>query len=169
MTHLSLLVCLTPIFAQPPADEIRRGPAHTFSIVACDPEKKEWGVAVASKVLAVGAGVPWAKAGVGAIATQSWANVSYGPKGLALLAEGKTAAETVKILTDADADREQRQLGIIDAKGETAIFSGKECSAWYGGKAGKNYACQGNLLAMPPSSTTWPPPSRRRRARSPGA
>jgi uncharacterized Ntn-hydrolase superfamily protein len=145
MSPFTLLVCLT--FAQPPAADVRTEPAHTFSIVARDPETKEWGVAVASKVLAVGAGVPWAKAGVGAIATQSWANVSYGPKGLTLLAEGKSAAETLKILTDADPDREQRQVGIIDAKGETAIFSGKECSAWFGGKAGKNYACQGNLLA----------------------
>jgi uncharacterized Ntn-hydrolase superfamily protein len=143
-----LSIAFLPLFAQPPADDVpKTEPANTFSIVARDPDKKEWGVAVASRVLAVGAGVPHAKAGVGAIATQSWANVTFGPRGLALLADGKSATETMKILLDADAERETRQVGIIDAKGETAIFTGKECAAWCGGKAGKNYACQGNLLA----------------------
>jgi uncharacterized Ntn-hydrolase superfamily protein len=141
---------LTPLLAQsPPADPDvpRTEPVHTFSIVARDPEAKEWGVAVASRVLAVGSVVPHAKVGVGAIATQSYANVTFGPKGLALLADGKSASETMKILLDADPDRETRPVGIIDAKGETAIFSGNKCSAWFGGKAGKDYACQGNLLA----------------------
>jgi uncharacterized Ntn-hydrolase superfamily protein len=147
MLRLTFLAFL-PLFAQPPAEDIpRTDKANTFSIVARDPEKKEWGVAVASRVLAVGAGVPHAKAGVGAIATQSWANVTFGPKGLALLADGKSASETMKILLDADDERETRQVGIIDAKGDTAIFTGKECDNWCGGKAGKNYACQGNLLA----------------------
>ena len=148
MLRLSLLaIAFLPLFAQPPADVPRTEPANTFSIVARDPDKQEWGVAVASRVLAVGAGVPHAKAGVGAIATQSWANVTFGPRGLALLADGKSATETMKILLDADPERETRQVGIIDAKGETAIFTGKECDKWCGGKAGKNYACQGNLLA----------------------
>ena len=148
MLRSLLAIAFLPLIAQMPPDDIpRTEPAHTFSIVARDPDKNEWGVAVASRVLAVGAGVPHAKAGVGAIATQSWANVTFGPKGLALLADGKNAAETMKILLDADKERETRQVGIIDAKGDTAIFTGKECAAWCGGKAGKNYACQGNLLA----------------------
>ncbi len=121
--------------------------AATFSIAAYDPDKKEWGVAVASKYLAVGSAVPWAKAGVGAVATQSFVNVTYGPEGLALLEKGKTAEETVKALTDADKDKETRQLGIVDAKGEVANFTGSKCIAWAGSKSGKNYTCQGNLLA----------------------
>src|SRR5437764_4659395 len=91
--------------------------ANTFSIVAYDPKTQEWGVAVASKYLAVGAAVPFAKAGVGAVATQSAVNITYGPRGLELLAQGKSAAEVVKTLTDADDDREYRQLGIVDARG----------------------------------------------------
>ena len=119
---------------------------HTFSIVAYDPHAKEWGVAVASKVLAVGAGVPWAKAGAGAIATQASANVTYGPRGLELLAKGKTAAEVVKLLTDADKDRDERQLAIVDAGGNVAQFTGKECDDWAGARVGKHYVCLGNLL-----------------------
>jgi uncharacterized Ntn-hydrolase superfamily protein len=121
--------------------------ANTFSIVAYDPDKKEWGVAVASRVLAVGAIVPYAKAGVGAIATQSYANVKYGPDGLKLLAEGKSAKEVVKELTDADKEKEVRQLGIVDAKGNPASYTGGKCNPWAGEKAGKHYTCQGNLLA----------------------
>jgi uncharacterized Ntn-hydrolase superfamily protein len=120
---------------------------NTFSIVAHDPDRQEWGVGVASKFLAVGSVVPWAKAGVGAIATQSFANTSYGPKGLELLAQGKSAEEVMKALTDDDKQKEQRQVGIIDAKGNAATFSGSKCMAWAGGKTGKNYTCQGNILA----------------------
>lgn len=120
--------------------------ANTFSIVAYDPDRKEWGIAVASKYLAVGSAVPWAQAGVGAVATQSAVNVTLGPKGLELLAQGKSADETIKALVAGDPDSEYRQLGVVDAKGEVATFSGKRCSAWFGGKTGKNYTCQGNLL-----------------------
>jgi uncharacterized Ntn-hydrolase superfamily protein len=127
---------------RPPVDE-----ANTFSICAYDPERKEWGVAVASKYLAVGSAVPWAKAGVGAVATQSAVNVTYGPKGLELLEKGKSAEEVVKELTDADSGKQVRQLGVVDAKGEVANFSGDRCNAWYGAKSGKHYTCQGNLLA----------------------
>jgi uncharacterized Ntn-hydrolase superfamily protein len=119
---------------------------NTFSIVAFDPEKKQWGVAVASKYLAVGSAVPFAKAGVGAIATQAFVNVSYGTRGLELLAAGKSAEEVLKELTDADKGKESRQVGIIDGKGEVATFTGKKCNSWAGHKAGKNYTCQGNLL-----------------------
>src|SRR5215510_6415582 len=90
--------------------------ACTFSIAAYDPDKKEWGVAVASKYLAVGSVVPWAKAGVGAVATQASVNATYGPRGLELLAEGKSPEDVVKTLTDADKGKDFRQLGVIDAK-----------------------------------------------------
>jgi uncharacterized Ntn-hydrolase superfamily protein len=119
----------------------------TFSIVAYDPEGQEWGVAVASKFLAVGAVVPWAKAGAGAIATQSHANTTFGPKGLELLSQGKTAEEVIKILTEEDMGRDVRQVGIIDSKGNPATFTGSKCKTWAGGKTGKHYTCQGNILA----------------------
>src|SRR5205823_6091350 len=101
--------------------------ANTFSIVAYDPKTQEWGVAVASKYLAVGAAVPFGKAGVGAVATQSAVNITYGPKGLELLAQGKSAEEIVKALTDADEGKEYRQLAVLDAKGNVANFTGKSC------------------------------------------
>lgn len=122
-------------------------PICTFSIVAYDPELQEWGVAVASKFLAVGAVVPWAKAGAGAIATQSHANTTYGPKGLELLSQGKSAEEVIKLLTDEDKGKDVRQVGIVDAKGNAATFTGSKCQAWASGKTGKNYTCQGNILA----------------------
>jgi uncharacterized Ntn-hydrolase superfamily protein len=122
-------------------------PVNTFSIVAYDPDRQEWGVAVASKFLAVGAVVPWAKAGVGAIATQSHANTSYGLKGLELLGQGKSAEEVIKLLTEEDEGKDVRQVGIIDAKGNAATFTGAKCTEWAGGKTGKYYACQGNILA----------------------
>jgi hypothetical protein len=121
--------------------------ASTFSIVALDVESKEWGVATASRVLAVGNCVPWAKANVGAIATQSYVNVSYGPKGLELLADGKSAKDVVQQLTEADKRRELRQLAVVDKQGNAVGFTGKECIPWAGGKEGKGYVCVGNLLA----------------------
>jgi uncharacterized Ntn-hydrolase superfamily protein len=121
----------------------------TFSLVACDREKGQWGVVVASKFLAVGAVVPWAKADVGAVATQAFANLTYGPGGLDLLASGASAQETIDRLTAADADFEQRQIGVVDAKGGSASFSGSGCFTWAGGRAGAGYAAQGNLLAGP--------------------
>jgi uncharacterized Ntn-hydrolase superfamily protein len=121
--------------------------ANTFSIVAFDPATGDLGIAVASKVLGVGSIVPFAKANVGAIATQSAANTAYGPEGLALLAEGKDAEETVRLLTEADRRRETRQLGIVDAKGNVAAFSGSECNGWFGHIEGEHYTVQGNLLA----------------------
>ena len=119
---------------------------NTFSIVAYDPEKKEWGVAVASKYLAVGSAVPFAKAGVGAVATQSFVNVELGPRGLELLGQGKSAEEALKLLLEEDKGKDSRQLGLIDAKGKPATFSGPKCMAWAGGKTGENYTCQGNIL-----------------------
>ncbi len=104
-------------------------------------------MAVASKVLAVGAVVPWAKADTGAVATQALSNITYGPHGLELLGQGKSAEEVVKILTDEDKGKDRRQVGIVDAKGNVANFTGKGCNAWAGAKSGKHYTCQGNLLA----------------------
>jgi uncharacterized Ntn-hydrolase superfamily protein len=119
----------------------------TFSIVACDLEEQAWGVAVASKFPAVGAVVPYAQAEVGAVATQSFANTSFGPRGLALMATGLSAQETLARLWEDDPDKELRQVGLVDVKGGSATFSGSGCFAWAGGVAGRGYAIQGNILA----------------------
>jgi len=121
--------------------------ASTFSIVAFDPSTKNLGVAVQSRYFSVGPVVPWAEAGVGAIATQSFVNVSYGPKGLQLLKEGLTIQEVIDKLTGEDEGREYRQLGIIDANGKSAAYTGKKCLDWAGSKTGKYYSVQGNILA----------------------
>jgi uncharacterized Ntn-hydrolase superfamily protein len=118
----------------------------TYSIVACDLEAGQWGVGVQSKFLAVGSVVPWAEPGVGAIATQSYANPRYGPDGLALLRDGRSAAETVAVLTGADKDRDQRQVGVVDGRGGAATFTGDGCHDWAGGRTGDCYAAQGNIL-----------------------
>jgi len=119
----------------------------TFSIVAYDPVNQDWGVAVASKFFAVGSAVPWAKAGVGAVATQAWVNTSLGPRGLALLEQGADAETALKILVASDSGRAQRQVGIVDAKGNAATYTGEKCNAWAGGVEGVNFVCQGNILA----------------------
>ena len=118
----------------------------TYSIVACDLEAGQWGVAVQSKFLAVGAVVPWAEPQTGAIATQSYANPRYGPDGLALLREGRSAQEVVDGLTSADQGRDERQVGIVDARGDAATFTGTKCHDWAGGRTGAGYAAQGNIL-----------------------
>lgn len=118
----------------------------TFSIVARDAATEEYAVAVASKFLAVGAVVPWAKAGVGAIATQAWANLAYGPCGLALLERGLAAADVVARLTADDEKRAARQLGIVDASGRSAAWTGHECMPWAGHQTGDGFTCQGNIL-----------------------
>ena len=119
----------------------------TFSIVACDMEEHTWGVAVASKFPAVGAVVPWAQADIGAVATQSFANTSFGPRGLALMGTGLSAQEALARLLEDDPDKELRQVGLVDARGSSAAFTGASCFAWAGGVAGKGYAIQGNILA----------------------
>ena len=132
--------------------------ASTFSIVGIDLKNGDVGVAVQSKFPNVRPIVPWAEAGVGAIATQSFINVSFGPKGLALLRNGATAEEALHILIANDTGREVRQVGIIDAKGNAASWTGKECFDWAGGITGSNpgtkgvvitgkgFAAQGNTL-----------------------
>jgi uncharacterized Ntn-hydrolase superfamily protein len=119
----------------------------TYSIVALDPVTGDLGVATQSKFPAVGAVVPWARAGAGAIATQSFANVRYGPDGLGMLASGASAAEALARLVAEDALREQRQAGIVDRHGGAATHTGRECFAWAGGRTGRGYAAQGNILA----------------------
>ncbi|MFP5297506.1 MAG: DUF1028 domain-containing protein [Actinomycetota bacterium] len=123
----------------------------TFSIVAFDPNPSppEWGVAVASKFLAVGAVVPWARAGAGALATQALANLAYGPEGLDLLSQGLSADEVVERLTGADEGSAHRQLGVVDAGGRAATFTGGECLDWAGGVTGDHFCCQGNILTGP--------------------
>jgi uncharacterized Ntn-hydrolase superfamily protein len=144
--HARLLSIVAPLFiaghvlAAPP-------PPSTFSVVAADPEAGEVGVAVASRFFAVGTVVPFAKAGVGAVATQSFANTTYGPRGLELLERGVVADEVVKILTRGDDGRDQRQLGVVAANGGSATYSGTKCNSWAGGRSGPNYAVQGNILA----------------------
>ncbi len=135
-----LLAMLTvPVHADPPK-------VNTFSIVAFDPVSGELGVAVESKYFGVGSVVPWAQAGVGAVATQSYAKMSYGPEGLALLRSGKSPAEALAELTKKDAMSALRQVGMVDAQGRTAAHTGAECMAWAGHREGKNFTVQGNLL-----------------------
>ena len=118
----------------------------TFSIIGFDPETKELGIAVASRFLSVGAVVPFAKAGVGAIATQSWANLEYGKRGLSLLKQGLEPEEVLKELIKDDDKSSVRQVGIVNANGRSITFTGEECFEWAGGVAGTNYAIQGNIL-----------------------
>ena len=119
----------------------------TFSIVAHDPAIPEWGAAVQSKFLAVGAIVPWARWGAGALATQARGNVAFGPHGLSLMDNGVGAEEVLDRLLAADGRREFRQVGLMDAQGNAASFTGTECQGWAGSLVGRSYAVQGNLLA----------------------
>jgi uncharacterized Ntn-hydrolase superfamily protein len=118
----------------------------TYSIVGCDLDAKQWGVAVQSKFLAVGSVVPWAEPDAGAIATQAYANPSYGPNGLTLLRNGLTASEVVERLTSEDEGRDERQLGVVDAQGGSASWTGPGCNDWAGHHTGTGYAAQGNIL-----------------------
>lgn len=142
---LSIFVLINgvPMFSR----ELKPEPIATFSIVAWDPEYREFGVAVQSKFLAVGSGVPFAAADIGALATQAWGNISYGWDGMELLKLGVDAETTVRVLTGKDEFRDLRQLGVIDASGRAAAFTGQECQDWAGHKTGKNYTVQGNILA----------------------
>jgi uncharacterized Ntn-hydrolase superfamily protein len=124
-------------------------PIATFSLVARDPETGDLGVAVASKFLAVGFVVPWLEAGVGAVATQSYANPQFGPQGLALMKAGAGMDEVLATFRRTDPGLETRQFGLVNAQGESLTFTGAECHAWAGGQAGPNYAAQGNILAGP--------------------
>lgn len=118
----------------------------TFSIVARDPANGDLGVAVASKFLAVGSVVAWAQAGIGAVATQALANTGFGPHGLALMADGTSAQEALDALLAEDENREHRQAGFVDAAGNAAAFTGKECFNWAGHVIGEGFTAQGNIL-----------------------
>ena len=121
----------------------------TFSIVGYDRDSGEWGIAVASKVPFVGQMVPWAEAGAGAVATQAWANLGYGPAGLRLLAEGMAAEDVIAALVGSDSLYDQRQIGVVDSRGNSASFTGAGTMAWSGGVTGPGYAIQGNILTGP--------------------
>ncbi len=131
---VTFLAAATPAFA-------------TFSIAAYDSATQELGIAVQSRAFSVGMAVPWAEAGVGAIATQASTNETFGPAGLAMLRAGKPAPEVMRALLDADSGNAHRQLGVVDARGRSANFTGKLCSDWAGGVTGPGYAIQGNILA----------------------
>ena len=118
----------------------------TYSIVAFDRESKSLGIAVQSKFISVGSVVPWASWDSGAIATQAYANTSYGPAGLQLLRDGHAPDYVVKKLVSADRGREHRQIGIVDRKGRASTFTGRKCMDWAGGVDGDGYAAQGNIL-----------------------
>ena len=148
-TIVLLFILTSPAFSRKPP----LMPVSTYSIVARAPATGEMGVAVQSHWFSVGSLVSWAEAGVGAIATQSFVNVSFGPRGLELLKQGKTAQEALKILIDADEGREVRQLAIIDAKGNVAAYTGKKCIPDAGHYIGDNFSVQANLML---NDSVWP-------------
>ncbi len=156
LAALAMSLALTTVAGLPVSQMARPGgkqvygvPVATFSIVGFDPDTGDLGVAVQSKFFGVGAVVPWARAGIGAVATQARANTTYGPRGLKLLAEAGSAEEIVAALTGEDEGRASRQLGVVDAAGNAATFTGDACLAWAGGQVGEHYAIQGNILAGP--------------------
>src|SRR4051812_48696074 len=144
MSRYCFLVLLFALGAVLQADEPK---VHTFSIVAFDPATGDLGVAVESKYFGVGSVVPWAKAGVGAVATQASVKVSFGPEGLRLMEEGKSSREALDTLLATDPNRELRQVGIVDAQGRPAVHTGAECVAWAGHQVGPHFTVEGNLLA----------------------
>lgn len=139
---VAVSLCVASFGVSALADEF----VTTFSIVGYDPATGDVGVAVQSKFFAVGAVVPWAKAGVGAVATQAYGNTTFGPRGLALLEEGLDVESVLDELLKDDAERESRQVGIVDWSGRAAAFTGGECMSWAGHRVGSNFAAQGNIL-----------------------
>jgi len=149
LARLPFLVVAWLVVTCLPATGDKAPPVATFSLVARDPDTGELGVAVQSKIVAVGTIVPFARAGVGAVATQALANTRYGPVALALLEGGATPAEIIEIFREQDPDIALRQVGILSATGETAHFTGEECLAWAGSVSGEDYTVQGNILTGP--------------------
>ena len=146
-----LLVCglfSAPFFSHS-EDKNEHPPAHTFSIVAIDKETGEMGVAVQSKIVSVGSIVPFGDGGVGVVATQSYANVRYGPMGLELLRIGLAPDQVIELMTEYDPQKEDRQVAVLDREGRVAAFTGTDCMEWAGQKTGEGYSVQGNLLAGP--------------------
>lgn len=153
VTCVVALVALASVHAR---DVVVDDPVATFSILGYDPATGEFGGAVQSRVFSVGNGVLWAEAGVGAVATQAVVDVSYGPQALELLRKGLAPAAIIKQIWDKDPDpglrgnpwpKAGRQFAVINPKGETAVFTGPEASAWAGHKQGKFCTAQGNILA----------------------
>ena len=142
----TLILVLISILPAAASDQPANRPISTFSIVACDPQRGELGVAVASRFFAVGHVVPWARAGIGAVATQSFMNTSFGWRGLGLLEQGLTPDEVAKVLLRGDQAPQKRQFGIVSADGHSITHTGSECLNWAGGRSGPNYAVQGNIL-----------------------
>lgn len=139
-----------PVAGQTPPPAALEDPLfHTFSIAAVDFETGESGVAVTTRVACVGNAVPWVRAGVGAVATQAWTRMAYGPELLDLLEEGIPAEEALRMRIEADEDRERRQVGVIGVDGSTAQFTGEGTTAWAGHRAGEDFVAQGNLLVGP--------------------
>ncbi len=150
MTLALVILSAVPV---PSREGSRLRPVHTYSIVARDPATGELGVAVQSHWFSVGSVVPWAEAGVGAVATQSIVDPSYGPLGLTLMRSGKSAPEALAALLAGDKDREVRQVGMVDAKGGVATHTGRSCIPMAGGQPGKDYVVQANLMEK---ATVWP-------------
>jgi uncharacterized Ntn-hydrolase superfamily protein len=146
MMHVSKFIVLTAALCTFSVAHAEAPRPSTFSIVAADPDTGEVGVAVASRFFAVGTVVPHARAGVGAVATQSYANTTFGPHGLSLLSHGNSPERVLEILLGNDKGRKKRQVGLVSASGAAATYTGTECNAWAGGRAGPNYAVQGNIL-----------------------
>ncbi|MBI5804586.1 DUF1028 domain-containing protein [candidate division TA06 bacterium] len=146
----SLLLAISlPVLIVSAAVAGGNGNIATFSIVAYDSVAREWGVAVQSRFLAVGAVVPYARAGIGALASQAWGNTRYGPEGLEMLTRGLPADSVLKALLSADSSAQNRQAGIVDNAGRAVTFTGKLCQPWAGGIAGEGFCVQGNILAGP--------------------
>lgn len=149
MSYGRIVVLMFALASAGGASTVADVPVGTFSIVAYDPQTQELGVAVQSRAFSVGAAVPWAQAGVGAIATQASTNESFGPRGLALLRTGYSARDALDMLLASDPGRQNRQVGIVDAHGGAASFTGGECLAWAGDTTGTGFSVQGNILAGP--------------------
>ena len=144
-----LILWTALVCAESNTTDLEQPVISTFSIVAFDETTLEWGVAVQSKFLAVGSAVPFAEAGKGAVASQAWGNMQYGPQGLSLLGMDGDAADVVSFLTSKDENAVFRQLGVVDSKGKSAAFTGSKCQAWAGHLSGENYCVQGNILTGP--------------------
>jgi uncharacterized Ntn-hydrolase superfamily protein len=142
MKSLCVVCCCLFLAVQTSAQNVA-----TFSIVARDSVSGEFGVAVASRFFAVGTVVPWAKADIGAVATQAFANTSFGWRGLELLEKGNRPEDALKSLLGNDPEPDRRQVGIVGADGSSVSYTGKGCNPWAGGRHGRNYAVQGNILA----------------------
>ena len=151
--RLAALALLSILALPIGAGEVPRRPVHTFSIVARDPVTGDLGVAVQSHWFSVGSAVPWAEPGVGAVATQSFTEPSYGPLGLALMKAGKSAPEALKALLSADPDREVRQVAMVDAQGRSAAHTGAKCIQAAGHEVGEGFTVEANLMDK---ATVWP-------------